>query len=220
MIIHKLDLPALTVERSEVARLLGYPPGPMPRRVMEVVADAETNAASLIHPVGAYALTGRATLAASGYLRDVGRAALCVVSIGGALERRVDAYRAGGLLGPALILDACGSAAAEAAADAAEVVVRAALERDAVRCSRRFSPGYGGWDVAEQRWLLGVLRAHEIGVTLTEGCMMAPRKSVSFAMTVGENPIEFFDDDICASCGAVDCRWRDTPHKCPGRQTR
>jgi hypothetical protein len=208
------------VDRREVARLLGYPNGPLPARVTNVIARAEKNASALLHPAAAWTLADRTTMSASDYLRDIDRAALCVVTIGGALEREVEVLRGRGDLGPALILDAYGSAAAEAAADAAETIIRAALEDGATRCSRRFSPGYGGWNVAEQRWIIDALRTSEIGVELTPGCMMTPRKSVSFAMTVGENPLEFRDDDICSACGAVDCRWRDTPNKCPGRYPR
>jgi len=220
-VTHRFSIPAPAVDRREVARLLGYPEGPLPARVMNVIARAERDAAALLYPTGVWTLADAAALSASDFLRDVDRAALCAVTIGGALESEVEALKARGELGPALILDAFGSAAAEAVADAAEAQIRAATEDGRVRCSRRFSPGYGGWDVAEQRWIMERLDARAIGVTLTDGCMMTPRKSVSFAMTVGAHPLELYDDDdICASCGAVDCRWRDTPDRCPGRRHR
>ncbi|MDH5706513.1 MAG: hypothetical protein OEZ45_10900, partial [Candidatus Aminicenantes bacterium] len=46
--------------------------------------------------------------------------------------------------------------------------------------SKRFSPGYGKWDIREQRYVFSVLPGESIGVRLTESCMMIPRKSVSF----------------------------------------
>lgn len=52
---------------------------------------------------------------------------------------------------------------------------------------RRFSPGYGDWSLSEQRILFPVLDcAHAIGLTLTDNCMMAPVKSVTAAIGIGE----------------------------------
>jgi cobalamin-dependent methionine synthase I len=148
------------------------------------------------------------------------RAVLVLVTIGDGIERAVETYREQGQLAPALVFDAFGSAAAEAAAAAAEEAVREAVEVGGMRCSRRFSPGYGGWNVAEQRWILEALDGADVGVSLTRGCMMTPRKSVTFAMTVGADPIELRRDDVCASCGVADCEWRDTPERCERRSMR
>ena len=46
--------------------------------------------------------------------------------------------------------------------------------------SKRFSAGYGIWDIREQAYVFSMLPAEEIGVRLTDTFMMVPRKSVSF----------------------------------------
>ena len=44
----------------------------------------------------------------------------------------------------------------------------------------RFSPGYGDWELSEQRKLFAILECEKkLGVTLTDGVMMAPSKSVT-----------------------------------------
>lgn len=209
----------IDVDWLEVARLLGYPPGKAPTRVVDAIVDMERQASSLVRPVGVYRLFDEAESVRSSYLRVVGPVVLAAVSIGLLLERRVEEQRAQDRVASALILDAYGSAAVEAAADAAEGAINTAAAREGLRCSRRFSPGYGGWDVAEQRWIIDALPGRAIDITLTEGCMMTPRKSVTFAVSVGENPIEVREEDICATCGAVGCQWRDTPERCRARRS-
>jgi hypothetical protein len=205
------------VDYGEVARLLGYPPGPLPERVEEMVVEAERQAPLLVRPAGTFVLLDGVDPGRSPFLCSAGRVALALVTIGDGVERAVAHYREQGLLAPALIFDAFGSAAAEAAADAAEAIVRDAVGAGGLRCSRRFSPGYGGWDVVEQRWIVEALDAGAVGVALTTGCMMTPRKSVTFAMTVGTHPVELYDDDICDACGVPECEWRGTPGRCHRR---
>lgn len=43
----------------------------------------------------------------------------------------------------------------------------------------RFSPGYGDWALEEQRLLMALIDCKKIGLTLTEGCMLVPVKSVT-----------------------------------------
>ncbi|MCI2110158.1 MAG: Vitamin B12 dependent methionine synthase activation subunit [Acidaminococcaceae bacterium] len=43
----------------------------------------------------------------------------------------------------------------------------------------RFSPGYGDWDLEEQKKVFAILNCNKIGLTLTASGMMAPIKSVT-----------------------------------------
>ena len=84
----------------------------------------------------------------------------------------------------------------------------------------RFSPGYGDWDLEEQKILFPVLDcAHTIGLTLTESCMMAPVKSVTAVIavteeeTVRENKNEktFLKNGNCGQNGSP---FSNTTNKC------
>ena len=99
--------------------------------------------------------------------------------LGATLGSRVDA---------AIRRLALGSVAEGAAAQAVAAAliesycdeVLARFETGGLAQRPRFSPGYGDWDLAEQKLLFPVLNcAKLIGLTLTEGCMMAPSKSVT-----------------------------------------
>jgi len=80
----------------------------------------------------------------------------------------------------ALILDALGSEAAEEVAIQSDRTLAEKAREMNLWPSKRFSPGYGKWDVKEQRFIFRLLPAADIEVRLTESCMMVPRKSVSF----------------------------------------
>ncbi len=80
----------------------------------------------------------------------------------------------------ALILDSLGSEAAEEMAIQSDRILTEKAREMNLWPSKRFSPGYGKWDIQEQRYVFSVLPAESIGVRLTESCMMIPRKSVSF----------------------------------------
>jgi cobalamin-dependent methionine synthase I len=173
-----------------------------------MLAEIESRRDSLIEPRCAYRYARRHDLAHSPYLYKVNHAVLCLVTIGDKLEDAVQEYKQQGHLGRALVLDTYGSAAAEAAADAANNVIEREITDKGMFCSQRFSPGYACWDVKEQGWILPVLNSGELGVELTEGYMMKPRKSISFAVTYAESPVNSKHEHSCNSCGMVDCLYK------------
>ena len=87
----------------------------------------------------------------------------------------------------------------------------------------RFSPGYGDWDLAEQRLLFRALDCDRtIGLTLTDSCMMAPVKSVTAVVAIADAADPLVDPEEadrlvaaeaaqhskCRDCGKTDCEFR------------
>jgi hypothetical protein len=56
--------------------------------------------------------------------------------------------------------------------------------------------------------LMSLIQAGRIGITLTEGNLMIPRKSVSFAKPFGGEDMEREGSDPCPDCGLGDCMHR------------
>ena len=110
--------------------------------------------------------------------------ALGVATIGPRLEEECEReFRDGDLL-RGLVLDALGSSAVvQVFRDIERRIVADALRRG-LWPSRRFSPGYRGWPLEEQRFLFSKVDAAAIGVRLNESCMMIPRKSNSFRINL------------------------------------
>jgi hypothetical protein len=112
------------------------------------------------------------------------------------------------------ILDSAASLGAEKAADFVEAYREAYLDEHS-RLTKsegvlQFSPGYCGWHVSGQKRLFAYLTPSEIGISLTDSCLMQPLKSISGVLVAG--PIEIFDfkDDFpfCEPCKNHSCRSR------------
>lgn len=203
--IKRLNDFEITVSEEELARFLGYGQNKIPARVQKVLTEVVASAHELIDTKCAYRHMKRHDLSHSPYLYHTDAIVLCLVTIGGRLEATAEEYKQNGELGRALVLDSYGSAAVEAAADAAQAVIRDELSEMGLHCSDRFSPGYTCWDVKAQKWILPALESESLGVRLTEGFMMVPRKSITFAVVCGDSPFESRYEHTCDVCGMVEC---------------
>lgn len=79
-----------------------------------------------------------------------------------------------------VILDCCGAAAAEAAADILQAGLLQTIAREGLQLTPRFSPGYGDLPIDLQRDFLNLLDApRKIGLSITESSMLVPSKSIT-----------------------------------------
>jgi hypothetical protein len=141
---------------------------------------------------------------------SVEHVAVAVCTIGDALEQRVRALWDARELPLASMLDSVGSGAVESLAEYVnDLLCQQGLP--ALRVTNRISPGYGDWDVREQRRLFRLCPADTIDVHLNEACVMTPAKSIS--LLVGAGPRARVDHYFsqCARCWLADCAYRRTP---------
>jgi hypothetical protein len=139
---------------------------------------------------------------------------LFAATLGAPLSERIASLFDDGSLALAAMLDAAASEATElAGVHLDRMMLRMAREAglaDTRTRALRYSPGYCGWNLTGQRALFAALDAGEIGVTLTDSCLMEPLKSISGVIVLGPAEIHEFDDDytFCSSCRTRDCRRR------------
>jgi len=208
-----IELP-VTIRRGDVLHFLGYPEGQLPadrieRLIDDTIREARRFAAPrgvfLSHPVDRSSEIGLEPIEASGLV-------IGLVTIGYDLERHVNDLVSIGAPTRALLLDAAGSAAVEEVADRLGSLIAGEedLGSDAPvpHVSCRVSPGYGSWDVRSQRALFDLLPHYRVGVDLLPTMLMAPRKSISFAMWLGADRRPLAGLSGCARCGLVECRYR------------
>ena len=105
------------------------------------------------------------------------------------------------------LADTIGSEMAEAAAEATQGALEADLLEAGLRTTRRFSPGYCRWDVAEQTALFSLLPDRFCGITLGASSFMSPVKSVSALIGVGPDATKA--PYPCRRCDAEDCPHRE-----------
>jgi len=80
-----------------------------------------------------------------------------------------------------------------------------------MKITNRFSPGYCGWDVAEQHKLFTFFKDNFCGITLTDSALMNPVKSVSGVIGIGSNVR--FSEYKCKLCGDKNCIYRNKKSK-------
>jgi hypothetical protein len=104
-----------------------------------------------------------------------------------------------------------GSAAVESLAEYVNDLLCQAGLAEGVKVTNRVSPGYAGWDTAEQRLLFGLCGGEPIGVTLNEACFMLPAKTITFLVGVGSAARVDHYFTQCRRCWMRDCAYRRAP---------
>lgn len=183
---------------SEALRYLGVRGQPEDTLLTQMTALAEETSARIrprhiwrVLPLqrdGSKLLLGRLPLpgrSAAKMLADCRECALLVCTLGAefdAFSRQLQARD----MARAVMLDALGSAAVEAACDEAETEIAARLP--GIHLTDRFSPGYGDLPLSLQPALLDLAEGRRIGVTCTSAMLMAPQKSVSALIGLADRP--------------------------------
>jgi hypothetical protein len=199
---------------AEVLRLLGFREGvtrieePM-RRVLD---EARTAARGRVRArVATRIEENPSRFGKDGVFGRADALVLGVATIGGELETLTEELVEKKSLTLALVLDAYGSAAVEAAVVQANYRVCEEAEADGRVAGRRLSPGYPRWPIEQQRLVFDALGRAPAGVLLNEYCVMSPRKSVSFGIPVGTE-LDAGDPELgCRYCAMTHCAYRRQP---------
>jgi hypothetical protein len=107
------------------------------------------------------------------------KASLFICTIGAELEKGIKDYFDKGEQTRAYILNGIGSAAVEEVANYVNQLIIKDAEKEGFKTVKRFSPGYGDWNLLDQKIIFKVLNPLSIGVALSERYFMMPEKSVS-----------------------------------------
>ncbi len=197
------------IDLREALRCLGWNGGPVPQELLTSLRQTAARLQQLCRPRAVFRLFD--TLPPEVEAPVTGKAMLFAATLGLEFERFACAES---LRDPAaaLLADACGSALIESVCDAVEDKARTLAGS---RFSRRISPGYGSWPLSAQPALLHLLDAERaVGITLTEGCMMLPQKSVTGLVLFSDTPFPHVSNS-CAGCAArTDCKYRKAGMLC------
>jgi len=124
------------------------------------------------------------------------------VTIGPALETRVEELFGSTELLEAVLLDAAGSVATEATCDLLQQTLCGGAE------SERYSPGYCGWSMHGQKMMFSLVEPERLGVELLDTMLMRPLKSVTGVVVRATRELLRVDEAVCAECDARGCTRR------------
>ncbi len=218
-----LDPLEIRLEASGILRYLGYPAEASPdSRVAKRVFQAIESARSVQHPRGTYTLydvvssdrhsltlTGGATFTGSigEFLGNADRAAVFLATAGPeVVQMAEDAARQGDTLG-GMVFHALGSELAEAAVTSILSELGGRI-RPGQALTMRYSPGYCGISLSQQRTIFELVDAAAIGVELLPTWIMKPVKSVSGLIGMGPSDSVVAYGNPCDRCPLSDCRMR------------
>ena len=208
------DIDKLSVDEREMLRYMGYSGQHMASELIENVKGAAERCESLARPRSCFTVyeiklhesfvelkdtkivfRGRDI---ADHLKGAVSCAVMAVTLGVDVEREIMALEYKSVT-QALIFNSACTALVESAADACQREIALEAEKRGLEINSRYSPGYGDFPLEQQRDMLALTGAERaLGLTLTDGGMMVPRKSVT--AVVGLFPMGARGNDSPYSC--------------------
>lgn len=128
-------------------------------------------------------------------------------TLGMAVDRQIRTYEIKDMA-RAVVMQACAAAVLEEYCDEMQEQIAQELAKDNLYLRPRFSPGYGDFSILHQREILDLLDTPKrIGLTMTEGYMLTPTKSVTALIGVSKTK-EPCHRKGCEECTKIDCLYR------------
>ncbi|MHB8580447.1 MAG: vitamin B12 dependent-methionine synthase activation domain-containing protein [Ignavibacteriaceae bacterium] len=121
-------------------------------------------------------------------------------------DRSKEFMRDGDLL-KGYVYDLFGSIVVENAMDLIQDSLLKEMNNYGLKITNRYSPGYCGWEVSEQKKLFSLLPEHFCGIELTDSCLMQPTKSVSGIIGIGESVK--YNGYTCNICDTSNCLYKN-----------
>jgi hypothetical protein len=187
--VKRIENLKIEFDEKRIIRLIGYKKKSqeIKKPIKKMITEEKKKLEYLLHPASIYTILNYNETNKHPVFKDAEKVALCLCTIGPDLEDEINQLMEKNEMVRALILDSLGSEAAEEVAIQSDRRLADMARELSLWPSKRYSPGYGKWDVKEQKYIFQVLPGKAIGVSLTESCMMIPRKSISFRINFYKN---------------------------------
>ena len=147
-------------------------------------------------------------------LKDCSEAVFFAATLGVEADRLIKQYSSRDM-SQGVLMDAAAAAIIETYCDSCQVNLEKELNREYKTLRPRFSPGYGDFDIKHQRDFMRLMDLpRTIGVTVTEGGMLSPTKSVTAVMGMSRfrkypnQEIQRCTLHGCEACMKKDCIYR------------
>jgi hypothetical protein len=202
---------------------MGYGSGQSPEPFPEMIADALDQCDHLCDIQGSLLISSNfnaeipGSIVVNGITFDVGKkiahhlknaegSILFICTAGVGIGAKSQNLMAKGDLIEGYILDTIGSVTVEAAIDKIQKSVENELIIEGVKITNRYSPGYCGWALKEQKQLFAFFPNNLAGIKLSDSCLMDPIKSVSGIIGFGRNVKKKAYE--CQMCELENCIYR------------
>lgn len=213
----------MKVDRKETLRYLGYrgnqPDEQTENMIGEVTAELERDSL----PKSVYreydckvvenqVRIGQYTVVSNHLAKNLQgceRAVILAATIGRAADLMIKKYSVVNMA-KATVVQAAGASAIENYVDEVEDEIRKKAESRGLYLRPRFSPGYGDFPLECQKDIFQMLECSKrIGITLAEGNLMMPTKSVTAVIGLTTEKYQSCHQKNCSRCEKTDCEFRE-----------
>jgi len=224
----------IKISRDAFACALGYSPDSMPIPLAESIEDVLENGYALCEIEGGYKIIDSVDFDREHYnlivdsqifnvkevvfkqLKKSECIALFVCTAGNDVINKSRELMKEGEQLTGYVYDVFGSLVVEEAMDRIQDNLRNKMREEGLEITNRYSPGYCGWDVSEQKKLFSLLPKNFCRIELTDSCLMRPIKSVSGIIGIGKSVK--FNEYTCNLCDEENCLYRNLRHKSVDRR--
>jgi len=213
----------LDVKVEHIEEAMGYGRGQSPEPFPEMIAFALGQCDQLCDIQGSllvsnnFVLDNAGSFVAEGItfnvgkkiarqLRNVDGGALFICTAGAGISEKSKELMATGDLIEGYILDVIGSVTVEAAIDKIQDSFENELISLGYKMANRYSPGYCGWALSEQKRFFALFPENHCKIKLSDSCLMDPIKSVSGVIGFGRNVKKTAYE--CQMCELETCIYR------------
>lgn len=221
----KYDVTELGLTTAKIVKTIGYTPEDVPASVIDIIVSTLKESLSLSSVKAEYHIyrhftidTESASVAIGNIifntrkiilsqLKGASAAVLFLATAGPEIGISSKKQMASGDLLEGYITDVVGSEIVEAAVDLMQETLAREAGAEGLNITNRFSPGYCGWDVAEQHKLFSLIPDNYCGIKLTESALMNPVKSVSGLIGLGREAR--YRPYSCSRCDSKNCIYRN-----------
>jgi hypothetical protein len=204
----------IKINPNEVIKQLGYShtDGISPK-IRNRVEQEAAQALLIIEPKGAFTILDKSKQRVFSLFAGAEKIVLALATIGPSIGLRAKKLIETQQSARGLIIDSVGTVAAERTADFIERRIHRHFTCFGWNVSRRYSPGYCGWDVTAQKDIFEHF-PDTLGIKLTDGCLMVPEKSLSFVSLLSKgSDLSEIKIGNCRDCMQERCPYRLQPYK-------
>jgi len=213
----------LDVKVEHVEEAMGYGRGQSPEPFPDMIASAIAQCDQLCDIQGSLLVSNNFVIDITGsfvaqgitfnvgkkiarQLRNADGGALFICTAGAGISEKSKELMAAGDLIEGYILDVIGSVTVEAAIDKIQDYFENELISTGYKMANRYSPGYCGWALSEQKRFFALFPENHCGIKLSDSCLMDPIKSVSGVIGFGRNVKKTAYE--CQMCELETCIYR------------
>ena len=224
----------LTINDKEVLRYLGYRGAQADERVYSLITEMIELFSTNVVPKSVYGVwdcqIDSSTVSFGGmsvksknlceHLKDCRHAVLLAATLGTEADTLIRRFSVQDME-KAVIAQAVCAAMIEAYCNTITAEIESELaqkEEPFLYPTMRFSPGYGDFDIAHQKEILNILNCSRIALTLTDGYMLIPSKSVT--AVIGFSKEKNRSLEKCERCSTPCALAYKTPRLCASASSR